>query len=113
MHRIDMAGEVGFEPTISWLTARRSAALLLAKNSGALSRYRPCDLRLFRPALYQLSYQCEKNSGATDGSRTHDFSLDRRALWPLSYRGRNSCWITRQDSNLNSRSQSAMSYQLD
>lgn len=29
------------------------------QRSGALSRYRPCDLRLFRPALYQLSYQCD------------------------------------------------------
>ena len=27
-----VAGEVGFEPTVSWLTARRSAALLLAKR---------------------------------------------------------------------------------
>jgi hypothetical protein len=50
-----MAGVVGFEPTTSGFGDRRSATELYP-CTGAQSRNRTSDTRIFSPLLYQLSY---------------------------------------------------------
>ena len=50
---------------------------------GAAGGIRTPDARLFRPALYPLSYRGNTN-GAPCGIQTRGFRLDRPALWSLS-----------------------------
>ncbi len=83
---------IGIEPTTCWLQISCSASWAtpakLNKNSGALGWNRTADIRIFSPALYQLSYQgenaarqaAEKKFGDPKRARTVDLQRDRLAL---------------------------------
>lgn len=75
---------------------------------GASGKNRTCDNRIFRPALYQLSY---RGIGGHDRSRTCDSGVAVRRLQPLGYM--TLIWFPLRDSNSHLRLQRPVSCLLD
>lgn len=82
---------VGVEPTTPTLEEWCSDQTELKRRSQR--RDRTVDLRLFKPALYQLSYRARSQSTSRcradcgpGGARTHDRRIKSPPLYPLSYR---------------------------
>ena len=69
------------------LLAREARGPCAYPETGAWSRYRPCDLLLFKQALYRLSYPGEKWSGRSVTIRR--LSVGNALLFRLSYSRRN------------------------